>query len=47
MEDLEDEMFADLIRLANEAQQNRIKETPQEPQVCDLDDDGTCELCGS
>jgi len=47
MEEIEDEMFADLIRLANQAQQSRIKETPKEPQVCDLDDDGTCELCSS
>lgn len=46
MEDLEDEMFADLIRLANEAQKNRIKETPQEPQACSIDNP-ECEACGS
>jgi hypothetical protein len=47
MEDLEDEMFADLIRLANEAQQNRIKEIPQqEPQACSIDNP-ECAACGS
>jgi len=43
----EDEMFADLIRLANEAEKNRIKETPQEePQTCSIDTI-ECEVCGS
>ena len=46
MEELEDNMFADLIKAANEAQKNRIKETPQEPQVCSIDNP-ECEACGA
>lgn len=46
MEEIEDEMFADLIRLANQAQQSRIKESPQEPPACSIDDH-ECEACGS